>query len=69
MKLFLLQLKQNGQYVKGSTSYPVKQYTTDKSKARVYRTKTSALMSANNGFSLKKLNGQQSYNIIEIELN
>lgn len=77
MTLFLLKLKPgikcydyvDGQYVKGTTSYPVKHYTSDKSKARLFRTRISALLSANNGFSLKIQNGQQYYNVIEVEVN
>lgn len=57
MKVYLLRLKKDIEfrdnrindgnwYVKETTSYPMKEYTQNKNQARLFRSKTSALMSA-----------------------
>jgi hypothetical protein len=75
MKVYILQLNQDikykdgsvaeqGSYVGGDT-WTIKGYTKDIDKARIYKSFKGALLSANNGCSLKRKNGYQRFHVIE----
>jgi hypothetical protein len=68
MKIYVLVDKKTGLYRRYTWPGPA-ELTGRLDRASLYRSKTSARLSANHGFKLSEDNGQFQYRVLEIDVN